>query len=433
MKNTLNYLMGLSLVLGLWSCQSESKTATTDTEETSADITYDANIRLPDNFTAAVVADSVGRARHIAVRDNGDIYVQLYRLKDDKGMVALRDTDGDVRADEVEYFGDYRGTGCAIYNGHLYSSSPGEVYRYQFNGDALLPDVASKTLIVGGFPDQQQHEQKSFTFDQEGHIYVNVGGPSNACQEQARSAGSPGQDPCPQLERQASIWQFDAEKPAQTQMRDGLQYARGIRNAVALDWNPATNNLFALQHGRDQLSTLWPELFNDEQSAELPAEEFLSIEEGDDFGWPYCYYDHLDGKKVLAPEYGGDGEEQGRCAGIKSPILGFPAHMAPNDLLFYTGNQFPERYKNGAFIAFHGSWNRAPLPQKGYFVVFVPMENGQPSGDWEIFAEGFAGAEEIASPRDAVHRPCGLAMGPDGSLYVSDDVKGKIWKIAYEG
>ncbi|HKK75455.1 MAG TPA: PQQ-dependent sugar dehydrogenase [Saprospiraceae bacterium] len=433
MKNTLNILLGVALLIGSWSCQSGGETTAPETTEPNANITYDASISLPDNFTAAVVADSVGRARHIAVRENGDVYVQLYRLKDEKGLVALRDTDGDVRADQMEYFGNYPGTGCAIYNGYLYSSSPDEIYRYELNDGTLLPDVASKTLIVGGFPDQQQHQQKSFTFDQNGHIYINVGGPSNACQQDARSAGSPGQDPCPQLERQASIWQFDADKPAQTQMKDGVQYARGIRNAVALDWNPATNNLFAMQHGRDQLATLWPGLFSNEESAELPAEEFLSIQEGDDFGWPYCYYNHMVGEKKLAPEYGGDGEQQGRCEGIKSPIMGFPAHMAPNDLLFYTGDQFPARYKNGAFIAFHGSWNRAPLPQKGYFVVFVPMENGQPSGEWEIFAEGFAGAEDIASPRDAEHRPCGLAMGPDGSLYVSDDVKGKIWKISFAG
>lgn len=432
MKNTLITLMSTFLILGLWSCQ---PTAPTETEEenTTVEIETDNSISLPDNFAAAVVADSVGRARHIAVRDNGDIYVQLQRLKNEKGLVALRDTDGDVRADQIEYFGDYRGTGCGMYNGYLYSSSPGEVYRYNLNEGELLPDVDSRTMIVGGFPEQNTHEQKSFTFDNDGHIYVNVGAPSNACQTDARSAGSPGQDPCPQLERQASIWQFDAEKPAQTQIKDGVRYASGIRNAVALDWNTATDNLFVMQHGRDQLSGLWPELFNDEQSAELPAEEFLSVEEGDNFGWPYCYFDHMQDKKVLAPEYGGDGNSQGRCEGVKAPIMGFPAHMAPNDLLFYTGDQFPEKYKNGAFIAFHGSWNRAPLPQKGYFVVFVPMEDGQPSGEWEIFADGFSGLTEFTSPRDANHRPCGLAQGPDGSLYVTDDTKGKIWKIMYQG
>jgi glucose/arabinose dehydrogenase len=108
--------------------------------------------------------------------------------------------------------------------------------------------------------------------------------------------------------------------------------------------------------------------------------------------------------------------------------------MAPNALLFYTGNQFPEKYKHGAFIAFHGSWNRAPLPQEGYFVAFVPFKNGKPSGAWEIFANGFAGLggdDKVMNPRKAKTRPCGLAQGPDGSLYVSDDSRGSIFKISY--
>jgi glucose/arabinose dehydrogenase len=111
--------------------------------------------------------------------------------------------------------------------------------------------------------------------------------------------------------------------------------------------------------------------------------------------------------------------------------MAFPAHIAPNDLLFYTGSMFPEKYKNGAFIAFHGSWNRAPLPQEGYYVVFVPFKGSIPSGKWEVFASGFAGVGEVKSPNDAKHRPCGLAQGPDGSLYVTDDVKGRVYRILY--
>lgn len=112
--------------------------------------------------------------------------------------------------------------------------------------------------------------------------------------------------------------------------------------------------------------------------------------------------------------------------------MAFPAHTAPNDLLFYTGDMFPEKYKNGAFIAFHGSWNRAPLPQEGYYVAFVPFKGNVPSGAWEIFANDFAGvAGELKSPGDAKHRPCGLAQAPDGSLFVSDDSKGRIYRISY--
>ncbi|MEM6376933.1 MAG: PQQ-dependent sugar dehydrogenase [Bacteroidota bacterium] len=414
-----------------WSCQPTTTETESDSPASPA-IEVDASIKLPDGFKAAVVADSVGRARHLAVRDNGDIYVQLFRTKDNPGLVALRDTDGDVRADVVEKFGSHEGTGCRIYKDYLYASSDTEIYRYKLQEDGLLPDEDSKTLIAGGFQEQRSHAQKAFTFDNEGNMYVGVGAPSNACQTEARTAGSIGIDPCPQLEYGGGIWRFDAEKPAQTQAKDGFRYATGIRNAIGVTWNPETNSLFAMQHGRDQLHQLWKDKYTEDEGVELPAEEFYSIQEGDDFGWPYCYYDHLQSKKMLAPEYGGEGETVGRCEGLKGAIMGFPGHMAPNDLLFYTGDQFPERYKNGAFIAFHGSWNRAPQEQKGYFVAFVPMENGMPSGEWETFAEGFAGAPAVKSPRDAKHRPCGLAQGPDGSIYVTDDVKGKIWKIMFE-
>jgi glucose/arabinose dehydrogenase len=152
--------------------------------------------------------------------------------------------------------------------------------------------------------------------------------------------------------------------------------------------------------------------------------------QGDNAGWPYIYYDELVNKKIVAPEYGGDGKKS--TNDYINPAIAFPGHMAPNGLLFYTGNMFPEKYKNGAFIAFHGSWNRAPEPQKGYFVVFVPFKDGKPTGKWEIFADGFSEKETIQSPRDAVYRPCGLAQGADGSFYVSDDNKGAIYRITYK-
>jgi glucose/arabinose dehydrogenase len=189
--------------------------------------------------------------------------------------------------------------------------------------------------------------------------------------------------------------------------------------------------LYAVQHGRDQLNTLWPELYTAEQNAELPAEEFFLVREGSDFGWPYCYYDQFQNKKVLAPEYGGDGKETGRCETCEDPILAFPGHWAPNDLIFYTASEFPSRYRDGAFIAFHGSWNRAPLPQQGYKVVFVAFNGSLPAGGYEVFADGFTEQDTLETPGDAAARPMGLAVGPDGDLFVTDSVKGKIWKISY--
>ena len=387
----------------------------------------DLNLVLPQGFKAITVIDSFGRNRHIAVNNNGDIYVKLERLKDGKGIYVFREVNG--KYETVKSFCNYIGTGMAIKNGYLYASSDDAVFRYKMvNNEVADPDHPEK--IVTGLVSGNQHSSKSITLDNAGNIYVNIGAPSNACQVKDRTPGSPGQDPCPILERAGGIWQFKVDHLNQS-YEQGVRYCTGIRNIVGLDWNTKENQLYAMQHGRDQLSQLWPGTYNDDQSAELPAEEFLEIKKGSDFGWPYCYYDHLQKKKVLGPEYGGDGKKQGRCADKDQPILGFPGHWAPNALLFYTGKMFPAKYHNGAFIAFHGSWNRAPLKQAGYFVVFVPMKNGKPSGEYEIFANGFMGAEFIMGPNQAKYRPCGLAQGPDGALYVSDDKAGRIWKIVY--
>jgi glucose/arabinose dehydrogenase len=318
------------------------------------------------------------------------------------------------------------GTGVAIHDGHLYYSSTTEVYRVALDRGELLP-TGEPELIVGGFPSQGQHASKPLTFDTSGHMYVTVGAPSNACQEEMRTLESPGMDPCPQLELAGGIWRFDAATPGQSQA-DGIRYATGIRNAVALDWDTATDSLYAVQHGRDSLSELFPDLFTREQRTEIPAEELFRVGEGDDFGWPYCYYDPFQERKVLAPEYGGDGQEVGRCADVAPTLIAFPAHWAPNDMLFYTGSELPGAYRGGLFIAFHGSWNRMP-PQAGYNLVFVPFSDGMPAGAWEIFADGFAGPGEIATPGDAEHRPMGLAQGPDGTLYITDSRQGRIWRV----
>lgn len=401
-------------------------------EEKTANRKYETggtNLKLPEGFSAMIVADSVGRARHIAVNEKGDIYVKLGGLKNGVGIVMLRDTDGDGKADEQSGFGDYGGTGIYIRDGYLYASSNQDVFRYKLNEDGRVIDTARPETIVKGLIDRRQHNSKSIVLDNNGNLYVNVGAYSNSCQVMDRSEGSPGRQPCPILDSAGGIWQFRADKQGQ-QYGDGVRYATGLRNVVGLDWNAQANQLFVTQHGRDQLSQLFPGMYDDKKNAELPAETMYAINKGDDCGWPYIYYDHLQKKKILAPEYGGDGEKTGGEKAI-DPIMAFPGHIAPNGLLFYTGTMFPDKYRNGAFIAFHGSWNRAPEKQLGYFVAFVPFANGKPSGEWEIFANNFAGTHEINSPGDAAHRPCGLAQGPDGSLYVSDDTGGTIFRIFY--
>lgn len=387
-------------------------------------------LALPEGFHASKVTEEAGRARHIAVNQQGDIYVKLERLQDGKGILMFSDPDGDGQAELEAAFGDYGGTGIRIRDGHLYASSNSEVFRYRLDEQERVIDTGKSERIVTGLIDRRQHASKSITFDDEGNIYVNIGAYSNACQEQDRTKDSPGMMPCPILDSAGGIWRFRADVLDQT-YGDGLRYATGLRNVVGLDWNTQVNKLFVTQHGRDMLHDHYADLFDDVKTAiELPAEAMYRIEEGADCGWPYVYYDHIQKKNILAPEYGGDGKKEGD-ADVEDPVYAFPGHLAPNDLLFYTGDMFPERYRNGAFIAFHGSWNRAPENQEGFLVAFLPFENGEPSGDWEIFADGFAGSDEVASPGDAEHRPCGLAQGPDGSLYVSDDAGGAIFRITY--
>lgn len=388
------------------------------------------SLLLPDGFKAIVVADSVGPARHIAVRGNGDIYVALRSLKNGGGIAALRDTNRDGVADQIQYFGETAGTGIDISGGNLYYSSTTEIFRVLLD-DHLVPSGPVET-VISGFPEQQSHSAKSFTIDNNSNLYVNVGAPSNACMEESRTVGSPGQYPCPQLEWQGGIWLFDATETDQTQREDGYHFATGIRNVVAIEWNDKANALYAVQHGRDQLNTMWPDLFTEQQNTVTPSEDFLLIRDGSNFGWPYTFFDGLKNQRMIAPEYGGDGIRTAEMDKYDSPILTFPAHWAPNDLIFYKGNQFPERYRHGAFVAFHGSWNRAPQPQAGYNVAFVPMSGEQPAGDYEIFADGFSGLDTFTAPSDARARPTGVTIGPDGSLYITDSEKGKIWRIVYQ-
>ncbi len=424
MKNALS-LLTLLLILTLFSCNNEDKNTTTTGAGSTA--SSDSSITLPQGFSATVFADSLGEARHM-VFDNGFLYVKMGSLKNGPGIVRLKDANGDGVAEEKWAFGGYGGTGITVKGGFLYASSNDEVFRYKLNADGSV-DTASQQTIVSGLINKHQHESKSIVLDNAGNIYVNIGAPSNSCQEKDREAGSMGMNPCPILDSAGGIWQFKADKTNQ-KYADGVRYCTGIRNIVGLDWNSQVNDLYAMQHGRDDLDRLFPKKFTEDQRVELPAEEMFRIHKGDDFGWPYCYYDPVQKAKVQAPEYGGDGKSTKGCDSKQKPIYAFPAHWAPNGLLFYTGDQFPEKYKNGAFIAFHGSWNRAPQPQAGYKVVFLPFRDGMPSGEYEVFADGFAGDNK--TPGGAEHRPCGLAQGSDGSLYISDDKDGRIWKVTYK-
>ncbi|MEJ2217654.1 MAG: PQQ-dependent sugar dehydrogenase [Gemmatimonadota bacterium] len=385
-------------------------------------------ITLPDGFCAVVVADNLPQPRHLAVRPDGDVFVATYGGRGGTppgGVVVLRDTTGDGRADVRARFGPDGGSGIALQGDDVYFGMDREVRRYRVPAGDLQP-ADTGVVIVRGLPARPGHRAKSLAL-RDGDLFVNIGSPSNSCQVRDRTDGSPGQDPCPELETRAGIWRFDARRPGQTEA-DGQHWATGMRNTVALAFDSA-GQLFGVIHGRDQLAQNWSRFYTVEQGAELPAEEFVRIGRGSDYGWPYCYYDWQTKRNVLAPEYGGDGKKVGRCTDKDLPLVGFPGHWAPDGLLFYDGTQFPASFRGGAFIAFHGSWNRAPMPQQGYKVVFVPFREGRPTGTGTTFASGFAGPD--VSPNGARHRPVGLAVGPDGSLYISDDTGGRVWRVMY--
>ncbi|PWK78818.1 glucose/arabinose dehydrogenase [Mucilaginibacter oryzae] len=410
-------------------CKSNSDSKKADSTGTaSAPVTENAGLKTPEGFSASIIAENLGGTRHIAVTPQGDLYVKLTNVKDNKGILMLHEEGG--KATVKSSFGAFSGTGIAVKDGYLYASSDEEVFRYKLNDKSEVINSEQPEKIVTGLISRHEHEAKAITLDNDGNLYVNIGAYSNACQVEDRKKGSPGQKGCPILDSAGGIWQFKAAKLNQ-HYSDGVRYATGLRNVVGITWNQQNNQLFVMQHGRDQLHEFYPQYFTAKQSAILPAECMYALKKGDNCGWPYMYYDQEQHKKMLMPEYGGDGKKEGGQGAI-DPVAAYPGHLAPNGLLFYTGDQFPAKYKNGAFIAFHGSWNRAPEPQAGYFVVFQPFKDGKPDGQWEVFAEGFSGSAANTASGAAEHRPCGLAQGTDGSLYVTDDVKGFIYKISYK-
>jgi glucose/arabinose dehydrogenase len=386
---------------------------------------------LPAGFHATVVADGLTGARHLAVRDNGDIYVSTAHGQQapSVGIYALR-LGPDHTATETQHFGAVdQGTGIRFYKGALYAASGTGISRFSFSGNELVPTAAPEVIVDG-----LTGGSHGIALDGKGNLFVSIsgGGGENNCSDPnaPKDAKPVGQMPCPLLATRGGLWRFDDSKAGQ-KFADGEHYATGIRNTSALDWRGG-DALYSVMHGRDGTAKNWPDLVTAAQDDAIP-DEMTRFEKGTDQGWPYTYYDGQRNIRLMAPEYGGDGKTPVTDSKYAVPVVSFqPQRPAALDIAFYNGSKFPRSYRGGAFVPMHGGNGDRPDGHGGYNVMFVPFSGNGKAGTPVVFAEGFAGpAAADKNTGKAKYRPSGVAVGPDGALYVLETQKGRLWRIAY--
>ena len=339
-----------------------------------------ANVRVPPGFTIEVFADGLEGPRFIAFGPDG----VLHAAERGAGrIVALPDADGDGRADAIRPLAADldRPHSLAYHAGAWYVGVPSGVVRLaDEDGDGT---AEARMALIDDLPADGVHTTRTVAFLPDGRMLVAVGSSCNVCVED---------DP-----RRAAILVYDDATGV-----NGRLFATGLRNAVGLAVEPDSSTLWAADNGRDLMGD------------DVPPEVLYLVTEGDHFGWPACH-----AGTIPDPEFGGPGA----CDGVVQPVLTWQAHSAPLGLTFYGGDAFPDAYRGDLFIALHGSWNR-PQPV-GYEVLRVPFDGGMPSGPAEVFATGWLSAGRVDG------RPVGVAVGPDGALYVSDDRGGFVYRIAY--
>lgn len=343
-----------------------------------------AQVSTPPGFETNIFADGLNGPRFIHFGPDGVLYVA------DRGngrIVTLPDADGDGVADEIGVFADNLDNPHSLvyYDDAWYVGVPSGVIRLVDRDEDGVAD--ERTTLIDDYPTTGTHSTRTVAFLPDGRMVVAIGSSCNVCQEEDQ--------------RRAAIVVYDG--PDATGERI---FAYGLRNAVGLTIHPETGALWATNNGRDLLGD------------DLPPETIYQVEEGANYGWPTCINGYLED-----PDEG----FAGSCDGIGRPVVEMQAHSAPLGWVFYTGTAFPAAYQDDLFIAFHGSWNRSALT--GYKVVRLPFENGQPAAAVEDFATGWlnAAGSEVSG------RPVGLAVGPDGALYISDDKSGYIYRISYRG
>ena len=344
---------------------------------------------VPAGFRVNVFAEGAGNARMMAVTGDGTIYLTRPKSGD---VVALRDADGDGRSDDMRTVvsGLPFVHGIALRDGRLYLATPSQVYAADLQPDGT---VGAPRLISGDMPDGGQHPNRTLGFGPDGMLYVSVGSTCNACLE-----------PNPE---NATMLRMRPEGGARA------IFARGLRNTVGFAWHPTSGELWGMDNGRDEIGD------------NFPPEELNRIEENRDYGWPFCLANRVPDRQQFPNPPGGLTHEQ-YCARTAAPSLRYTAHSAPMALSFYTAEQFPPQYRGDAFVALRGSWNRRP--PSGHKIVRVRFADGKPVGI-EDFMTGFM----APGGQTRFARPAGLAIARDGSLLVSDDMNGVIYRVSYVG
>jgi glucose/arabinose dehydrogenase len=340
-------------------------------------------LKLPQGFTIHVFAKDLGKPRMLAVLPNGGVLATRPETGD---VVLLEDQnkDGKAEAPRVVASGLEKVHGIAIRQNQVYLATVKEILV----SDIQQSGISSPRAIVKDLPDGGQHHRRSIEFGKDGMMYVSIGSSCNDCNEAD--------------EEHAAILRFAADGTGRK------VFAKGLRNTIGYGWHPQTGEMWGMDHG------------NDYRGDTIPPEELNQLKEGANYGWPLCFAKQQ--PDPLRPDPPGSTKAE-YCKTTLPSTLEYDAHASPIDLVFYTGAQFPD-YKEDAFVAFHGSWNRTP--PSGYKIVRINFENGKPVA-FEDFITGFLmeGGEQFIS------RPAGLAQGSDGSLFISDDGNGVIYKVTY--
>ena len=342
-----------------------------------------ARLKVPDGFEVSVFARDLGNARMMAISDDGTVFVTRPNEKD---VIALTEDNPQPRVVASDLDGIH---GIAIRDGRIFLATVHEISAADLNEDGTLGE---RETLVDDLPDGGQHGRRTLAFAPDGALHINVGSSCDACFEST--------------EEKAANLRLNLEDGSRT------VFAHGLRNMLGFDWHPDTGVMWGVDHGVDHLGD------------ELPGEELNKIEEGAHYGWPFCYGDRQpDWVSFTMPE--GTPKDEYCEAKTIGPALTFDAHASVINILFYDGEQFPEEYRNDAFITLRGSANRAD--PAGYKVVHVNFENGEPTGV-EDFLTGFLNDDG----KTQFGRLAGLALTDDGALLVSEDENGVIYKITHE-